>query len=121
MGLGIKERFKKFRDRLVIDQVAKAKLPVFDADEVVRVRIVFSGRVQKVGFRLEVSELAKRLGITGCCENLDNGDVCAELQGQKNRIEFLVEFMHSLKRMKITRMDWEVLPVVDGETAFVTG
>ena len=119
--MGIKERFKQFRDQLVINQVAKAKLPVFPNDEVVRVRIVFCGRVQKVGFRLEVSELAKRLGITGFCENLDNGDVLAELQGPANRIEFLVDFMHSLKRMKISRMDREVLSVVDGENGFVTG
>ena len=121
MKVRIKDSFKRFRDQLVIDQVAKAKLPEFAEDIIIRVRIVFSGRVQKVGFRLEVSELAKRLGLTGFCENLENGDVLAELQGPKNRIEFLISFMHSLKRIKITRMEREALPIVEGEADFVTG
>ena len=83
-------------------------------------RFVFSGRVQKVGFRLEVSELAKRLGLTGFCENLDSGDVLAELQGPRNRIAFLVDFMHSLKRIKITHMTKGEKPLAEGESGFVT-
>ncbi len=119
--MGIKDAFKRIRSQLVINQVAKAKLPDFAEDEAVRVGIVFSGRVQKVGFRLEVSELAGRLGLTGYCENMENGDVCAQLQGPKNRIEFLVDFMHSLKRIKITHMSREVLELIPDETGFVTG
>ena len=117
----IKDAFKRFRDQLVINQVARAKVPEFAEDIVIRERIVFSGRVQKVGFRLEVSELAKRLGITGYCENMENGDVLAELQGPKNRIEFLIEFMHRLKRMKINQMNREVLTVNPDERDFTTG
>ena len=84
-------------------------------------RVVFEGRVQKVGFRLEVEELAKRLGLTGYCENLENGAVRAELQGAANRIAFLIDFMHGLKRIKITRMSREELPVIPDESGFVTG
>ena len=92
----VKETFKKVRDWLVIDQVRRAKLPDFPESHVCRYRIIFSGRVQKVGFRLEVQEFAKRLGLTGFCENLPNGDVLAELQGEENKILFLVSFMESL-------------------------
>lgn len=114
----VKTAFKKFRDWLVIDQVRRVKLPVFPPGRVCRKRITFSGRVQKVGFRLEVSELAKRLGLTGFCENLPGGDVLAEFQGPENKIRFLVSFMESLKRIRITRKIVELLPVRADETGF---
>lgn len=99
----LKEKFKDIRNKYVIDQVARIELPQFEADVMRRYRIRFSGRVQKVGFRLEVYELAKRLGLTGYCRNLENGDVLAELQGEKNKIRFLVSYMESLKRIKIKK------------------
>lgn len=114
----IKTAFKQFRDFLVIDQVRRAKIPAFAPDRVCRRRIRFSGRVQKVGFRLEVCELARRLELTGFCQNLPNGQVLAELQGPKNRIGFLVGFMESLKRIRITDKTVEELPVLPEETGF---
>lgn len=114
----IKEAFKKFRDRLVVMQVSRARIPEFGEDTPCRVRVRFSGRVQKVGFRLEVSELAKRLGLTGYCENLPGGDVLAELQGKRTQIDFLISFMESLKRIKITNKIMEELPCCPEETGF---
>lgn len=99
--MSIKDNFKKVRDNYVINQVKNLKLPTFEINEIRRYRIVFSGRVQKVGFRLEVCELAKRLGLTGFCQNLENGEVLAELQGPDNKIKYLIAFMESLKRIKI--------------------
>ena len=107
--MSLKESFKKVRDDYVKNQVKKAKLPDFPNDTVERYRITFSGRVQKVGFRLEVCELAERLGLTGWCKNLENGDVMAEFQGPKNKIKYLVQFMESLKRIKITNKKIEKL------------
>ena len=117
----IKTAFKRFRDHLVVDQVRRAKIPTLPADRLCRQRIVFSGRVQKVGFRLEVSELAKRLGLTGWCENLPTGQVLAELQGPENRIRFLIGFMESLKRIKITEKAIEELPLQPEEQDFRRG
>ena len=114
----LKQTFKRIRDQLVIDQVWHAKLPEFSPDRVCRYRIIFSGRVQKVGFRLEVQELAKRLNLTGFCENLPNGTVLAELQGPENRIRFLVSFLESLIRIKITGKTMEELPLREQETGF---
>ena len=99
----LKEKFKEVRNEYVINQVARISMPQFEADVIRRYRIRFSGRVQKVGFRLEVYELAKRLGLTGYCRNLENGDVLAELQGEKNKIRFLVAYMESLKRIRIRK------------------
>lgn len=114
----IMKAFKRIRDQLVINQVQHAKLPDFEPDRVCRYRITFSGRVQKVGFRLEVAELAKRLNLTGYCENLPNGDVLAELQGTENKIHFLITFMESLIRIKITNKVVEEFPVLADETGF---
>ena len=99
----IKEKFKEVRNTYVINQVKRIRLPQFAESEMRRYQIRFSGRVQKVGFRLEVYELAKRLHLTGYCRNLENGDVLAELQGEKNKIRFLVSYMESLKRIKIRK------------------
>lgn len=114
----IKEAFKAFRDRLVIDQVRRVKLPDFPSDRLCRLRIIFSGRVQKVGFRLEVSELAKRLNLHGFCRNLPDGKVLAELQGPRNKILFLISFMESLKRIRITGNLMEEIPLHEADTGF---
>lgn len=116
--MGLKEKFVEIRNNYVINQARKARLPEFTPESVRRYRITFSGRVQKVGFRLEVNELAKRLGLTGYCKNLENGDVLAELQGPDNKIKYLVSFMESLKRIKIKEKVIEELEVNMRETEF---
>ena len=50
--MGIKDRFKKFRDDYVIRQVANFDIPEFTDGPIKRYSIVFRGRVQKVGFRI---------------------------------------------------------------------
>ena len=65
----------------MICQVKHIRLPNFEASPVVRKSLVFSGRVQKVGFRLEIYELAKRLNLTGWL-NKNDDSVEAEIQGK---------------------------------------
>ena len=86
-----------------------------------RWHVIFSGRVQHVGFRLEVCELARRLELTGWCRNLENGDVLAEFQGPTERIDFLISFMESLKRIKIREKSMEELELISGESGFTKG
>lgn len=112
-------KLKQIRDNYVINQVKRATIPEFGDGEIKRYRVTFSGRVQKVGFRLEVCELAKRLGITGFCENLENGDVLAELQGTEEKVKYLISFMESLKRIKITSKTIEELEIIEGENEFL--
>ena len=116
--MNMKRRFKQIRDNYVIRQVERVVLPEFPAAPVCRRRIRFSGRVQKVGFRLEVCELAKRLDLTGWCMNLEDGDVLAELQGSEERIDFLISFMESLKRIKIRNKQIEEVDVRPDEKTF---
>ena len=106
---------KTLKNNYVIKQVEKQKLPEFSESEIKRYKIHFKGRVQKVGFRLEVCEMSRRLNLVGYCKNLDNGDVVAQLQGEEDKINYLLSFMNSLKRIKIDYMRKEELPLVDGE------
>ena len=59
-----------------------------------RARILITGLVQGVFFRREVTDLARRLGISGWVRNLPNGRVEALAEGEKTRIEELVRFCH---------------------------
>ncbi len=118
MMKAMKIKLKTIRDNYVINQVEKAEIPTFEQDKICRYRVTFSGRVQKVGFRLEVCELAKRLELTGYCKNLENGDVETEIQGPKNKIKYLVSFMESLVRIKVTKRKVEKMEVTHDEREF---
>lgn len=112
------KKLKQIRDAYVIRQVDRVDFPVFSDEGKRRYRICFKGRVQKVGFRLEVCQLAERLGLTGWCKNLENGDVLAEIQGNPEKIRFLISFMEQLKRIRIDEKIMEELEIIADETAF---
>jgi len=116
--MSLKSKLLEKRDQYVIDQVRTARLPQFQSFEVRRYRLIFAGRVQNVGFRLEVSEMAKRLGLTGFCENREDGSVLVEVQGQFDKIKFLVAFMKSLKRVVIKHVAIKRLPLDFTEIGF---
>ena len=54
--MSLKDTFKKIRDDYVIRQAHSVELPEFMSGTVRRYRVKFSGRVQKVGFRLEMGK-----------------------------------------------------------------
>ncbi|URN93583.1 MAG: acylphosphatase [Candidatus Pristimantibacillus lignocellulolyticus] len=93
--------FKKLRNDYVIWHANKVKIPQFTPNCIIRQKITFSGRVQKVGFRLEIYCIARRMNLTGWVKNLIDGSVEAEFQGEASQIDFLVNSMKSLKRASI--------------------
>lgn len=117
--MDIKEKFKMIRNNYVINQVENIVIPHFEASETIRKKFIFTGRVQKVGFRLEVSLIAKKLGLTGWVKNTPQGEVEAEIQGEKDKIDFLIKFMKSLKRIKIVKVEEQVMEVIDTEDEFI--
>ena len=68
-----------------------------------RLRQVYEGRVQGVGFRYRVSTIAERLPVTGYVRNLPDG--CVELiaEGIKVDIDDLLEQVRSGMGPAITR------------------
>ena len=68
-----------------------------------RVRVVFEGRVQGVGFRWTARSVATELGLTGWVRNEDDGyTVTVELQGLSEKIgEFFTGIVMAYKRYPI--------------------
>ena len=91
-------------------------LPEFPEDEFGRYRIIFSGIVQGVGFRVELWQIAKKLGLTGFAENLPNGDVRAELQGPKNKMMYAMDYMKSIPRIHIDKIKIDEIDLIDEKT-----
>lgn len=104
----------------VINQVKTAKLPQFKDSELKREHILFSGKVQNVGFRLEASTLAERLGLTGWIKNLPDGRVEGEFQGTQEKIDFLVSFMSSLKRIRIDKARRTPMETKENDSSFTS-
>lgn len=68
----------------------------------IRLHMIFSGRVQGVGFRYTACSLARPLGLTGWVRNLWNGDVEMEVQGDQPSID---RFLRELDRGRFIRID----------------
>lgn len=68
-----------------------------------RVRVVFEGQVQGVGFRWNARAVASELGLTGWARNEDDGyTVTMELQGPSEKIgEFFTGLVMAYKRYPI--------------------
>lgn len=56
----------------------------------VQVRILVKGRVQGVGFRWSVAELARKLGLEGLVRNLRDGRVEIFCDGDTNSVKQLI-------------------------------
>jgi len=61
-------------------------------------RIIVSGRVQGVGFRASVYEIATKSGITGHVRNMEDGSV--EILAQVLDEEILERFIDSIQRVR---------------------
>lgn len=84
----------------------------------VRKHILFSGRVQGVGFRYTACYLARPLGLTGWVKNLWDGDVEMEVQGEPEAIERLIHGLESGRFIRIDRMETQDLPLDPRESDF---
>ena len=67
-----------------------------------RARIIVKGRVQRVGYRDEVEEIARRLGIKGFVENIKPYDIRIVTEGEDEAISEFIE------RIKIRRFPIDV-------------
>ncbi len=77
------------------------------------------GRVQGVGFRMFVKDLAMELGASGWVKNMSDGSVTMEFQGEPQTIERLIaEIKKGDDWIKVTNFTQEDLPVVVGENTF---
>lgn len=100
---------KTLKNNYVMWHVQQIKIPTFATGAIVRKKVIFYGKVQKIGFRLETSCLAKRLGLTGKVKNREDGSVEAVLQGTDDQIDFLIKQMIRLKRARVKEVAVEYM------------
>lgn len=61
--------------------------------EKVRAHVFISGLVQRVYFRSYTTQKAKELGVFGWVKNLSDGRVEAVIEGEKENVQKLIEWM----------------------------
>jgi acylphosphatase len=79
-----------------------------------RLKAVIKGEVQGVGFRWAVQRQAGRLGLTGYAENLPDGSVRVEAEGEPDRLDQLEAFLHQGPQ-------WAEVAAVDSQRQSATG
>ena len=75
-----------------------------------RAHVFIEGRVQGVFFRAHTKEKAEELGLKGWVRNLPDGRVEAVFEGEKSKIEKMIEWCHigpSLARVEKVEVKWE--------------
>ncbi len=88
----------------------------------IRVRVVVSGRVQGVFFRVACATEARRRGLAGSVRNLPDGRVEAIVEGPPSDVEELVAWCRTgPDHARVDAIEIETLDPI-GETGFrVTG
>jgi acylphosphatase len=79
-----------------------------------RLRAVVRGEVQGVGFRWSVQRQAGELGLTGYAENLPDGSVRVEAEGDPDRLDQLEAYLRQGPR-------WAEVESLDVQRAPATG
>lgn len=71
--------------------------------DVIREHLIFTGRVQGVGFRFRAKCLARHYGVTGWIQNNYDGSVEAQMQGREECLDMIIQ---SLQQDDYIRIDW---------------
>jgi acylphosphatase len=79
-----------------------------------RLSVVVKGEVQGVGFRWAVQRQAGQLGLTGYAENLPDGSVRVEAEGEPDRLDQLEAFLRQGPR-------WAEVHALEADRADATG
>lgn len=83
-----------------------------------RKQIIFTGRVQGVGFRYRACCKAADLGLTGWVRNEWDGTVSMEIQGEEDKIEKLIFQMKQERYIRIRGVAITDIPLVEKEVGF---
>lgn len=87
--------------------------------ELVRYHMVFSGRVQGVGFRYKANYIADQYRLTGYVRNEYDGSVTVEVQGSEQEIYMFLKLLASDRFIAIHDLKKEKIPVEDDERGFI--
>ena len=79
-------------------------------EEYVRVRVVITGRVQGVWFRVETKTAAEARGVNGWVRNEPDGSVAGVFEGLKPNVDRLLEWCRQgppRARVDDVQLQWE--------------
>lgn len=77
----------------------------------IRERMIFTGRVQGVGFRYKVCYIARTYGMTGFACNEYDGSVTVELQGTREKIDELIGILQRDSYIRIESIVRETIEI----------
>jgi acylphosphatase len=86
----------------------------------IRQHLILEGTVQNVGFRHEMTRLARQHNLTGWVMNRVDGSVEAIVQGAPSAIQHLLEELNACRPIHITAITRQRLPIVENEIGFIT-
>ena len=89
-----------------------------DQQMMIRKEITFSGDVQGVGFRYRAKYAASGCGVTGWVKNEWDGTVLMEAQGTEQQINEMLKVINASPYIRIDRLEYHELPVVEYEYGF---
>ncbi|MDU5251488.1 MULTISPECIES: acylphosphatase [Anaerococcus] len=83
-----------------------------------RYNMIFKGRVQGVGFRYKSYLLANELGLTGDVNNLYDGDVELNIQGDREKIDLFLEKLAKDRFIRIDDIEIKEKELINNEEKF---
>ena len=83
-----------------------------------RYQIKFTGRVQRVGFRYSMTQLATTYSCTGWVRNLSDGSVLTEIQGDEISINKVLEEIQNIKYITIDDIEKYSIDIIEDEASF---
>ncbi len=78
--------------------------------QMARAHLRIYGRVQGVFFRSTMRDVARGLGVKGWVRNLPDGSVEAVVEGEREKVEKVVEWAHQgppLAKVQRVEVQWE--------------
>lgn len=84
----------------------------------VRYKMIFTGRVQGVGFRYKARYVADHYGLTGYVRNEYDGSVLVEVQGTELDIQMFLQNLYQDRYIDIDNLEKKEIPVIEEENAF---
>ncbi len=85
-----------------------------------RVRVVYRGRVQGVGFRFTTLEIARRYEVSGYVRNCSDGSVELEAEGAPATVVAFLESVADRLASNIREQDRRILPAATASPGAAT-
>lgn len=83
-----------------------------------RVRVIYRGRVQGVGFRATCASIVRRWPLTGFVRNEPDGSVCLEAQGSRGDVDQFLAAIAAHMQANISAAQLSELPTLSVESQF---